>query len=209
MKLDWTNNFAYVVGVIATDGNLSSDLRHIIITSKDREMIENCLKCLKLKNKIGRKARGGSKDKKYYTLQFGDRNYFEFLLKLGLTPKKSKTISRLKVPEDFFPDFLRGCIDGDGSISIWFHPESQYKQCTVRLCSASPGFLKWVLGECRKVFSVKGGTILSFKKSSVHTLRFGTVDSVNILKMIYRKNVVCLSRKKNCAVKVMMPGWRN
>ena len=35
VKLVWTNNFAYVIGVIATDGNLSPDLRHIHITSKD------------------------------------------------------------------------------------------------------------------------------------------------------------------------------
>ena len=45
IKLIWNNNFAYVIGVIATDGNLSPDLRHLHITSKDYEMMENCKKC--------------------------------------------------------------------------------------------------------------------------------------------------------------------
>lgn len=35
VKIKWNNSFAYIIGVIATDGNLSPDLRHIHITSKD------------------------------------------------------------------------------------------------------------------------------------------------------------------------------
>ena len=46
VKLVWNNNFAYIIGVITTDGNLSSDLRHLIITSKDYEMVTNCKKYL-------------------------------------------------------------------------------------------------------------------------------------------------------------------
>lgn len=44
--LNWNNNFAYAIGVIATDGNLSPDLRHLHITSKDQEMLINCKKML-------------------------------------------------------------------------------------------------------------------------------------------------------------------
>ena len=84
VKLVWNNNFAYVIGVIATDGNLSPDQRHICITSKDYEMVVNCRKCLKIKNNIGRKARGGSEEKKYFILQFGDKNFFEFEKRIPL-----------------------------------------------------------------------------------------------------------------------------
>ena len=48
VKLVWSDNFAYILGVIATDGNLSSDLRHICITSKDYEMVLNCKTYLNL-----------------------------------------------------------------------------------------------------------------------------------------------------------------
>ena len=203
VSLIWNNNLAYVIGVIATDGNLSPDLRHLNITSKDYEMLTNCKKCLGINNKIGKKSRGGSKEKKYYVLQFGDKNFFEFLLKLGLTPKKSKTIGKLKIPKKYFPHFLRGCIDGDGSISIWSHPESRYPQYTVRLCSASKKFLDWILLCCKNLFVIKGGSVLRLQKSAVHILRFGNSDSVELLKMIYLKDVVCLSRKKRIALKIM------
>ena len=208
IKLIWNNNFAYVIGVIATDGNLSPDLRHLHITSKDYEMMENCKKCLGIKNKIGKKARGSEKEKKYYVLQFGDKNFFEFLLNLGLTPKKSKTISELKIPHKYFPHFFRGCIDGDGSISISTHPESRYPQYKLRLCSASKIFLEWILKSSRKLFRVKGGSISKTDKSSVYTLTFGKNDTITILKVIYSKNVICLSRKKKIALQIL-PGWRN
>ena len=208
IKLLWDNNFAYIIGVIATDGNLSSDLRHLIITSKDYEMVINCRKYLGITNKITKTSRGGSTNKKYYMLQFGDKNFFEFLLDIGLTPKKSKTMSVLKIPKKYFADFFRGCIDGDGSISISKHPESKHPQYKVRLCSASRNFVNWILQSCKISFNIVGGSIYKTDKSSVYTLTFGKSDSIKILKMIYLKNVICLSRKKEIALKIMGK-WRN
>ncbi len=54
----------YTVGLIATDGNLSKDGRHITITSKDEEILEGLKSILFLKLKLTKKATGGSKDKK-------------------------------------------------------------------------------------------------------------------------------------------------
>jgi len=203
VSLVWNNNFAYVIGVIATDGNLSSDLRHIVITSKDYEMVKNCRKSLKIVNKFSRTARGGSKDKKYYMFQFGDKNFFNFLLDLGLTPKKSKTISELKIPQKYFGDFLRGCIDGDGSISISNHPESKHPQYKVRLCSASKKFLDWIFKMCKILFRVEGGSICKLKSSNIYILLFAKKDSIIILSEIYKGNVLCLSRKEKVAFKIL------
>src|SRR3989338_8359317 len=185
VSLAWNNSFEYVIGIIATDGNLSSDLRHLIITSKDYEMIINCKGCLGINNKISRTARGKSKNKKYYMLQVGDKNFFEFLIDLGLTPRKSKTMSELRIPKKYFADFFRGCIDGDGSISISKHLESSHPQYKIRLCSASNKFLEWILMSCHSSFNTNGGSISKTDKSSVYTLTFGKSDSIKILKMIY------------------------
>ena len=77
-----------------------------------------------------------------FVIQFGDRIFYDFLISLGITPAKSKTIASLKIPEKYFADFLRGCIDGDGDIDVHSHPESQHPQLRIRLVSASPKFLK-------------------------------------------------------------------
>ncbi len=203
VKIEWNSNFAYVIGVIAADGNLSPDLRHLHITSKDKEMIINCKKCLGIDNKVGKKARGGSKDKKYFVLQFGDKNFFEFLLSIGLTPKKSKTIGQLEIPKKYFKDFLRGCIDGDGSITIFKHPESKQPQYKVRLCSASRLFLDWILKTSSELCFVTGGSIHIPKNSSVFTLVFAKEDSIKILRWIYEGKVIALSRKKEIALKIL------
>src|SRR3989344_1750207 len=103
----WCSALAYVIGVITTDGNLSPDGRHINITSKDREMVETTKQLLQLENKIGLKARGYSKEKKYFVLQFGDINFYEFLLSIGLMPAKSKILKKVCIPSPLFADFLR------------------------------------------------------------------------------------------------------
>jgi hypothetical protein len=55
-KIKWSSNFAYAIGLLVTDGNLSKDGRHIELTSKDKEQIINFIYCLKIRNnKIGTK----------------------------------------------------------------------------------------------------------------------------------------------------------
>lgn len=194
VKIQWSPDFAYAIGLIATDGNLSKDSRHLNMTSKDKDLIGIFKKCLLLNNKIGCKAREKSKIRKYFQIQFGDKNFYEFLLSLGLTPAKSKTIGLLNIPPKHFADFLRGCIDGDGNIDIHNHPESQHLQLRVRLFSASLKFLEWIKDELAKQLELRGGWLENY--SAVHVLSFGKSDSVKLLNFIYyNKRISCLRRK--------------
>ena len=55
-----------------------------------------------LQNKVGRYARGGETIKKYFYLDFSHKALYQFLLEIGLTPAKSKTIQGVNVPDLFF-----------------------------------------------------------------------------------------------------------
>ncbi|MEX0917785.1 MAG: LAGLIDADG family homing endonuclease [Candidatus Paceibacterota bacterium] len=201
---NWSGPLAYVIGLIAADGNLSPDGRHISFTSKDSALAKTFKRILCLDNTIGIKARGGSTHKKYHVVQFGSVDFYTFLLSIGLTPAKSKTIGELLIPSQYFPDFLRGCIDGDGSISTFSHPESKYSQLRVRLASASPKFLKWVHVEISRCMRTNGGWVYTDSKKSVATLTYATADSVKILTAIYRSSTCdCLHRKKKTATKYL------
>ncbi len=192
IKIDWSPKLAYVVGLIATDGCLSIDGRHIDFTSKDLELVQTFKDYLKLSNQITKKVRGKEKEKKYFRIQFGDKNFYEFLLDIGLTPHKSKTIKELKIPKEYFIDFLRGSIDGDGSIMSFKHPESKNRQLRIRIFSASKDFLIWIKKE-NEVFGVKG--YLKYD-SRVYTLEYAMADSINLLNKIYYKDFPpSLSRK--------------
>ena len=204
VDITWTPDLAYAIGVITTDGNLSPDMRHINITSKDHEMVETMRKILRLTNSIGKKARGGSLEKKYFVLQFGDKRFYEFLLSIGLTPRKSKTLGKIEIPDVFFPDFLRGCIDGDGSIGFFIHPESKQRQIRVRLYSASPIFLAWMHASAKRLLKVSGGRVYVPKKKSVQSLYFSKADSRIILrKMYYTSTVPSLARKRIVAEELL------
>lgn len=193
MKIEWSSNFAYAIGLLASDGNLSKDGRHINITSKDEEMITTFKKCLEINNKIGRTARGYSKEKKYFRVQFGDKNFYEFLLTIGITPAKSKTLGELKIKKSYFKDFLRGLFDGDGNIHMFWHPESKNPQVRFRIFSASKKFLNWLQQSVNSQLGTRG---FQMKLQGALELAYGTHDSIKILNFIYYKNFEsCLLRK--------------
>ncbi len=194
IEVNWSSAFAYLVGIIATDGSLSKDGRHIDITSKDRQLLAAIKVSLEIKNKIGRKARGGSIDKKYFRIQLGDRSFYKFLLSIGITPAKSKTIGQLKIPVLYFNDFLRGCIDGDGSIGVTRHPESKWPQLRLRVYSASNAFLCWLKEQIAEIIEVQGGHFSSGKR--VRVLSYGKQDSTKVLKFVYYPGATIFLKRK-------------
>ena len=192
----WSPDLAYVIGLITSDGNLANDVRHINLTSKDESIVLQTRAVLGIRNKIGMKSRSKDAEKKYYFLQFGSVDFYRFLLEIGLTPNKSKTLPDLKIPKKYFADFLRGCIDGDGSIREIAHPESKHLQLRVSLASASVPFLKWIHESIRIQFNIEGGWINTSTGSRCSSLSFGKADSIIILKEIYsNRNMYRLERK--------------
>lgn len=200
----WSHNLAYILGFIATDGSLSKDGRHIILTSKDHDLLVSIRSALNLSITISKKARGSSLEKVYSVLQITDTNFYEFLVDLGFTPNKSKTIGSIKIPKKYFFDFFRGCIDGDGSITLSRHPESKHAQLKLRLCSASPKFLIWIQSEMQSITKITGGWIQTTRDSSISTLCYGKSDSIQILRLLYNtQSALRLERKFDIAKKVI------
>src|SRR3989344_2897571 len=96
----WNANLSYAIGLIATDGCLSSDGLLIDLTSKDREQLLNFSKCLGVNFRIGDKWKANGS--KYLKIQFKNRIFYNFLLSIGLTPKKSLTMGKLGIPNKYF-----------------------------------------------------------------------------------------------------------
>ncbi len=204
VKISWSPKFAYVIGLITTDGSLSKDGRHISFTSKDKEQVENFKLCLNLSNKIGKKASSREAEKKYYVLQFGDVTFYRFLLDIGLMPNKSKTLASLKIPRKYFFDFLRGHFDGDGTFySYWDKRwKSSFMFYTVFI-SASKNHILWLQVSIEKILEISGH-ITKGINSSVYQLKYAKNDSFKLLpKLYYDRNIVCLSRKRAKIEKVL------
>lgn len=190
-------HFWYLVGLIATDGNLSIDGRHIVITSKDIDFLEQIKTTLGLSNKITMKARDRSTEKKYGVLSLGDVQLYKYLLQLGLTPRKSLTLGALSIPSAYFKDFFRGVIDGDGNIRKWIHPTNHYEQWELRIYSASLDFITWLEKSSKTILGCNGVIIHNHPvgKNEMHVLKFGKMAARHILNHIYYKNALAMPRK--------------
>ena len=195
----------YLVGLIATDGCLSGDGRHIDITAKDFDFLDAVRGSLNVTNKIGFKVSGGGHINR--RIYITNKNLYEFLLEVGLTPRKSLTLGHLNIPEHGFVDFLRGVIDGDGGIRGWIHPSNGGEQWVLRIYSAAPVFTEWIKNAIETWFNVKGRVHLN--KVKVFTVKFGKLAAQRILKECYYDGCLALARKSTLAASCVAsaPGW--
>ena len=193
-EIVWSSDMAYAVGLITTDGSLSADGRHFDFTSNDRDLIETFKKCLNIRNKISTKRSGYTHKLSSLHIQFGNVTLYRWLVELGLMPNKSKRLGKLKIPDKFFFDFLRGHLDGDGSIKRYFDPvyPRSVRLYTVFL-SASPAHIKWIKDKVQKLAGLSG-FIRTVPRA--HTVTFSKGNSIALFRHLYHKpNLPCLKRK--------------
>ncbi len=178
-----------------TDGSLSIDGRHINLTSKDIEQIKTFARILNINNKIGLKYGSYTREKTYYQIQFGNVKFYKFLLEIGLTPHKTKTLGQLNIPDKYFIDFLRGHLDGDGyTYSYWDKRWKNSFMLYTGFLSASKSHLDWIKSKINELYFIEGA--LRFQGKSTYSLKYAKKDSILLLnKMCYKSNLPCLKRK--------------
>lgn len=199
----WSPEFAYAVGLIASDGCLSNDGRHLFFVSKDLEQIKNFKRCLDLKVKIGiHRAGVRMKNRTYHRVQWGDVFLYNFLLGIGLMPNKSKVLGALAIPDEYFLDFLRGSFDGDGSFYSYF--DSRWKSSFMyylNFTSASTSHINWLRGTLHRLLGVKGHISkmggIGETRNSISNLRFAKKESLIVMNAMYSTSCrVHLLRKR-------------
>jgi intein/homing endonuclease len=190
---DWSPNLAYAAGLLASDGCLSGDGRHINLTSKDAELINITQKILNLNAKVTLKK--GGFNTYAHSLQFSDVALFDFLCMAGIKPAKSKSIKAVSVDERYYADFLRGYFDGDGTIygyqdKRWVNSYMYY----IGYTSASKAFLEWLQKLNSKLAHTSQGSIRN--KNRALTLEYAKDNSRILFKyMYYSPGVPKLTRK--------------
>lgn len=194
----WSPELAYAIGLIATDGNLSTSGRHISLTSKDRPQLKTFLKCIGRPDIRIAKKKGSYRPFVTIThVQVGDVVLYQFLLSIGLMPNKTKRLAKLAIPDKYFFDFLRGHHDGDGSFYSYFDPRWRSSfMFYLSFISASPGHVHWIRESLERLLDVRGH-ITTSKNSCVVQLKYAKRETLLILKKLYpRPDVVCLARKR-------------
>ena len=202
---------AYVLGLITSDGHIQKNGVFRII-NKERLLIEKSKEFMSAENPIynrtykskGRKLSDG------YVLQIGSKKMCEDLENLGVTPRKSKTIRLPEVPKGYFPYFLQGLIDGDGSVYLENYSVTSpinriaplkyktyhYKRLVISIYSASIGFIEDIRSEVIKS-GLKIQNINELKKNgydSVYRISVNTNQAKKLGNFIY-ENILVNSKK--------------
>jgi intein-encoded DNA endonuclease-like protein len=154
-----TNEMSYILGLWYADGSISKThgvLREFNITLKesDKYLLE------KIKNLMGTNIPLKKHTKRpAYALRIFSTVICKQIQNLGGTERKSHNLKIPKISDMFFPSFLRGFFDGDGSIYY-------YKQRTFRgsITSGDLNFLKFLQIKIKEINSdFTGGYIKDYK----------------------------------------------
>lgn len=190
----WSPEMAYVLGYFTADGCMFINPRgshYILFTSTDPELINKTRKLISSNHKIGIQKSKNPNWKDKYTLQIGSKRIFQDLLKLNLTPNKSKTVRLPKVPKKYFSHFIRGYFDGDGCVFFNKYSKSGRKGLNYVIytifTSGNKKFLKNILKFLKEYANVDRGKIYQKSKNSGFELRFADKDSVfKLYEFMYR-----------------------
>src|SRR3989338_3634092 len=195
--ITWSPNLAYVAGLMASDGYMSKDRRHMVFVSKDLQLIRTFKKCLGIKTKISLKKSGFSPGKSSYFVQFGDVALYRFFLAAGIAPAKSKTIGALKIPNRLFFDFLRGSFDGDGSFySYWDKRWASSFLFYLSFISASLKHIQWLQKKIHQLIGPEGHAGKEMYNNKAYQLKYAKGEARIILeRMYYSPTLPKLERK--------------
>ncbi len=186
----WSSEMAYVLGFFTADGSMYRTCRgtHFIeFQITDGGLLYEIRDALGSNHQITI-IKNGKPCKIIYRLQIGSKAIFNDLLSLGFTPNKSKTVKLPAIPNDYFPDFLRGYFDGDGSVVFGYFKKADRKYLTrtfsVRFTSGSFSILESIQ-KCLRCISLTGSLFFS---GSAWRLNYGASNSETISTLMY-KNV--------------------
>lgn len=182
----------YWIGWIISDGNLYDKRVCLAVTQKDIDILEKYCKFLNLECSYIKTKKMNNKnwDKLSY-VRFGNLETYNFLKSIGITEKKSKTIS-INIPMTF--SILRGIIEGDGCIGMYRKkPIISISSASIQLISQISDFL-W---ENNIKNSIN-------KNGNCYSLAIICLQAYSIVKNIYPSEfIIHGNRKYNKALEII------
>jgi hypothetical protein len=162
---------AYVLGLLASDGNVASDRPRIQfkVHERDRILTEAVRDELAPGSPILMEVRV-DRDYKMAKVHFTSPTMYTELAALGVIPRKSHTLTWPNaLPETFVNSYLLGILDGDGWITIDRRKHTPYY--TIGFVSASSAFLERAAQEISAALDVSAARV--DKLNTAFSLRYG------------------------------------
>ena len=194
-----TEKQAYFLGLLASDGSVSEKRNTISLSlnvDDGLDLIEEFKKELNSTGSINvhTDKRTDYKRKSMAIIQFSSQKTKEDLQKIGITPKKTKSLEYPNINKELDRHFIRGFIDGDGCF--------YYKRGV--LCFSLVGtesILKSIQQILKKELSIDP-TKLFWHKTGVYYLSLAHKKTMLLRDWIYKDSSIYMKRKKNYEVRL-------
>lgn len=105
----------YWLGLLATDGCITNGKVILDLHERDKDILDKYIEHSQAPVNLNRQRSKTFGTSNQLRAEFTNKETVDFLIRWGITPRKSKT---LKINFPMTWDFIRGVIDGDGCISL-------------------------------------------------------------------------------------------
>ena len=165
---------SYYLGLMATDGWVDEKNNRVSISLTDRDCIDFLSKNINCSYASYQKE--GIQD--FHIINLTSKKLYKEITNLGIHPRKTTSLYsdiEIPVPIEFYPEFIRGCIDGDG----WIRKDGK----EFFISSASFEFMNKI----KNILEFLGMKNLSVKEvsKSFYWIRTGYKSNMLILNEIY------------------------
>lgn len=197
----WTPNGAWILGFLFADGCVNKKFHSVSVVQsrKDEYAVEFIKRELKSNHPI--RISTDDKGREYVTLSVSSTILVERLMELGLKPRKTYNDYPFpEIPDDMAPHFARGCIDGDGHISI-----SDKGVCTIGFVGP-PKFVEGFRDMLVRLAGMTNKVIRHCNKQGntpLHSICWSSLSDINAYhRFAYPKDFgFCLKRKYDNLIK--------
>lgn len=187
-----TEEKAYILGLLYADGN-HDEQKHVISLSLqegDVDILEKINQCINSNRPIElrKMSKPDNNLQNQKRLSITNKHISEMMVKHGLTQKKSYTIKfPIFLDECLYKHFIRGFIDGDGSIGKYY----------ITISSCSEDFILFIKEYIEKIFINPCLKIYHYGNGTAYNLRLSKTQYIPFLKWLYEDANIYLNRKYN------------
>jgi hypothetical protein len=193
-----TENKAYFLGLILTDGCIYSYPNHtkqqlvsVTLHKDDKYLIEDFVKDIKSNKTPTSDGRG------CYGINILSDIMVNDLRKYGLHERKSLTsIFPQNLPLDMYRHFIRGLIDGDGSIAFYNRKNRKVHRKAIRFCQGNKQFLEDMISFLHNQLDVSIVTITKEKEHLYSCYWNRNSDLKKLIHYLYDDSNIFMIRKK-------------
>lgn len=124
---------AYWLGFICADGHISKQ-GYLQITIKDLEVLEKFIADVKSTYALQRIVQNDSRTGKIYYewgTHISNKIFTSHLINLGVTNHKTDVLNFPNIDEQYYPSFIAGLFDGDGSVHVRNNGVSKVLGCNL------------------------------------------------------------------------------